>query len=355
MNRPRRKCAGPIVPVVLKTPVVTQTPGVTKTTLLSLPKELIDIIFSHLSLVDRYSLMHVSKEYNKLVLDPYFWQSVFAKDVRVNRFDAMIAQLSKWHHLRTIHLNYFNWVISGRMIELVVKACPKLEDLKLTVSVHCRDNDMMTSLSKLTNLKKLIVESNLEAFAPSFTTPALKCWSGLRVLEFSQKWESPPKNHNLDYEFIDLDGIVKQIALSHGDTLRTLKIDFPLRSRPVNRLTSASLNLISRYCPHLESLWLQTVACKNESIMCLRQLSLLESLTINIDQGITFSGLGNMLGIADGKTESVFRKLKKFYVVLDVVGISKERKAAFDRLKKSANFELWMKSDRAKCYRSPMR
>merc|ERR1711915_580294 len=131
----------------------------------------------------------------------------------------MVAQLSKWHRLRILHLDRFNWVISGPMIRRVVEACPLLVDVKISASVHCRDNDMMTSLSQLKHLKKLVVQSNQEAFAPSFTLPALKRWSGLRVIVFHQLWESRHKNHNLDYEFIDLNDIVRQIVLSHGTTL----------------------------------------------------------------------------------------------------------------------------------------
>ena len=156
-------------------------------TIFSLPLELIDIIFTCLSKNDLFSLVQVSHQYNDLVHDPYFWRRLSVKRVdHVGKLHGMIASLSKWHHLHTLHLNVFNWVISGPMIGRVVDACPQLVELKVRVYTLRGKNYIMTPLSNLTNLKKLVVESNFEAFAPSFTLPALECWSGLRVLEFSQ-------------------------------------------------------------------------------------------------------------------------------------------------------------------------
>ena len=321
-------------------------PEVTQATLFSLPKELIDIIFSHLSMNDFYSLMRVSRGSNAFVHDPFFWQKLFVKRVRVDHFDAMIAQLSKWRHLRILHLNYFEWVISGPMIGQVVDACPQLVELKVTACVTRWENDMMTSLSRLTNLKKLFVESNSVAFAPSFTIPALKCWSGLRVLEFKEMWHNPPTNRPYDgpYEIIDLDGMVKQIGLSHGSTLRTLKIDFPFLSGRVNLLSSVSLKFISEHCPNLESLGLQRVTSTDQHSPI--QLSLLESFTIKFNsynpEIHSLSALESMLGIADGNTELALPKLKECLVVLGCFGMSHKGKAAFGRMKKRANFRLSM-------------
>ena len=199
---------------------------------------------------------------------------------------------------------------------------------------------MMTSLGKLTNLKKIVVVSNLEAFAPSFTIPAVKCWSGLQVLEFKDRWESPPKNKNLDFELIDLDSIVRQIVLSHGSTLQTLKIDFPFHCDEVDYLTSISLGFISQHCTNLKSLWLLNLSCTDESLLCLSELSNLESLTFNLEGRLTLIGLKDMLGICRGFRSSAFPNLKECVVHSTFTAFSQKDQDAFDRLQQSVDFHL---------------
>ena len=162
--------------------------------------------------------------------------------------------------------------------------------------VDCKCNDVMTALSELKDLKRLSIKSNAEAFAPSFTLKAIESWTNLESLQFEQITDVlPKKNHNLDYEFIDLDDIVLKLAQRHGGSLKTLKMHFPMRLRPINCLTGSSLRNLGVYCHNLKSLWLNHCQATYEDVEHLGNLDQLEFIALDFDHGLGIAGASEML------------------------------------------------------------
>lgn len=207
-------------------------------------------------------------------------------------------------------------MMSSRMIADVVARCPGLKEVRLVGMVACEDNDLMSPLARLASLTDLSLKSNAEAFAPSFVLAALDRWSsssssssGLTSFECAQMEDVLPlKNRNKDYEFIDLDSVVARLTRNHGRTLKKVKMDFPLRLRPINSMTGISLLHVAERCRRLETLWLNKCVADDTDILALRKLSGLRSLTIDLENGVSIQGVEALLVTNDGRP--FFERLK---------------------------------------------
>jgi len=257
-----------------------------ETNMFHLPAELWNVILSDFSPSEILSLMLVSRAFHDAVEKYYCWRILTLSEAHT-RHESLFHRLERsGASVFTLEINFGTNFIPPSMLNSLVKNCKNLVDVNIVGLVRCQDNDLMTPLSKLTKLKKICVTSNIEAFAPSFTCEALRRWTALEVFECEQSWADPGKNHNLDYEFIDLPLIVSVLAEKHGKTLRSLKFDFPIRLRPVNLLTEDSLSLIGEKMASLESLWLNRCPLSELTIPSLRKLANLRLLTVGLAHGI---------------------------------------------------------------------
>ena len=284
----------------------------TKTNMLHLPAELWDAILSGLSPSDILSLMLVSRAFHASVEKYYCWRKL-ALSEPLTRHDSLFRRLkTSGCSLQSLEMDFGTHFLSPSTLDSLVKNCSNLVDVKVIALVRCQDNDLMTPLSKLEKLKKIRVTANVEAFAPSFTCRALRRWTDLEVFECEQSMADPKKNHNLNYEFIDLPLIVSVLAERHGKTLRSLKFHIPIRLRPVNSLTEDSLNLIGENMGSLESLWLNPCPWSEWTIFSLRRLTNLRQLSIGMNESVDSNWFPEFYGLLFEQHELAFPRLRQF-------------------------------------------
>jgi len=204
------------------------------------------------------------------------------------RHDSLFQRLERsGRDVVTMEIDFNTKIIAPSIMNELVKNCAKLREITFVGMVSCEENDLMTPLSQLQSLRRVSIKSNIEAFAPSFTCEAISRWVDLESFQCEQIVDAlPNKNHNKDYEYIDFPTIVSTLAQYHSGTLRSLKIHFPLRLRPVNSTTGETIRLITNKFQNLERLWLNKCVAEPTDIFILRKLTQLFSLDLDVDHGI---------------------------------------------------------------------